>query len=325
MYRRNADHSWRDASVACRGHVAARVAGDQWLVRSVQLPFDVLGGQLAELGERGHAARLERVGILRPDSVEDRQIVACCDLGRLDGRDGRLDLGDGLFGHLVDLGGPTELGELGGDVDRDRRVDEHAHRGLTGRELGRDPLAVRGLEAEALVVEGAQQPAADHAGEQGRRGDDRQHEADPGTLADAALAELVGLDLALVVEGEDADRIELDVVVRLVPRLQRFDRIVGGRLVVEECQDHCLACHVQTLRFPARSPPTGTKRRTTSDTVPAVTRLVPGSSSCARTPFGPLVGGAWSPLASVRCDHSQRSCHRQGDEPSLHSGQIWWA
>ena len=40
----------------------------------------------------------------------------------------------------------------------------------------------------------------------------------------------------------------------LVPCLQRFDRIVGGRLVVEECQDHSLACHVQALRcrlFPA--------------------------------------------------------------------------
>ena len=78
------------------------------------------------------------------------------------------------------------------------------------------------------MVERTQDPAADHPGEQGRRGDHRQHEADPGTLADAALAELVGLDLALVVEGEDADRIELDVVVRLVPRLQRLDRIVSG-------------------------------------------------------------------------------------------------
>ena len=70
---------------------------------------------------------------------------------------------------------------------------------------------------------------------------DRQQEADPGTLADAATAELVGLDLALVVEDEDADRIELDVVVPLVPGLQRLDRIVCGGLVLEERQYDCFA------------------------------------------------------------------------------------
>ena len=79
-------------------------------------------------------------------------------------------------------------------------------------------------------MEGAQESTADDAGEQGRRGDHRQHEADPGALADAALAELVRLDLALVVEGEDADRVELDVVVALVPGLQRLDRVVRGSL-----------------------------------------------------------------------------------------------
>ena len=53
-------------------------------------------------------------------------------------------------------------------------------------------------------------PAGDDAREQRRWRDDGQHEADPGALARAALAELVLLDLALVVD-DGTDRIELDV------------------------------------------------------------------------------------------------------------------
>ena len=92
-------------------------------------------------------------------------------------------------------------------------------------------------------MERAEESAADDSREQGRRRDHRQHEADPGPFADAALAELVGLDLALVVEGEDADRVECDVAVALVPGLQRLDGIVGGRLVLEEREDDCLTGH----------------------------------------------------------------------------------
>src|SRR5688572_22904371 len=136
--------------------------------------------------------------MLRADSVEDRQIVARSQLGRLDGRNRRLDLGDRLFGDLVDLGGPTELTELGGDVDRHVPGHEHAYRGLPAGELGRDPVAVRGPEAEPLVMEGAEHTAADDTGEQGRRGDHREQEADACALADVVPSELVGLDLALV-------------------------------------------------------------------------------------------------------------------------------
>ena len=91
--------------------------------------------------------------------------MLCSDFGSLDGRNGRLDLGDGLFGHLVDLGGPTELTELGRDVDRHVAIHQHADRGLTAGELGRDPVAVRGPEAEPLVMEGAEHTAADDTGE----------------------------------------------------------------------------------------------------------------------------------------------------------------
>ena len=277
------------------------VAGDQRRVGLDQRLFDRLGRHRTELGERGDALRLEGVGILRPDAVEDRQVVAGCDLGRLDGRNGGLDLGDSLFGHLVDLGAPTEIGELGGDVDRHGRVHEHAHRGLTGGELAGDPVAVRGLEAEALVMEGTQQPAADHAGEEGRRGDHRQHEADPGALADAALAELVGLDLALVVEGEDADRIELERFVRLVPGLQRFDRVVGGRLVLEECQDHCLACHVQpSVRL--MPPAMGTKPQTPGDECQRSRGLVPEGRrpGRSRSPGSRRTGSSLDPFEASR-------------------------
>ena len=116
-------------------------------------------------------------------------------------------------------------------------VHEHAHGGLAAGELGRDPVAVLGLEAETLVMEGAQEPAADDAGEQGRRGDHRQHEADPGALADAALAELVGLELAFVIEDEDADGVELDVLLPCIPGLHLLHDIVRLGLVVEEGQD----------------------------------------------------------------------------------------
>ena len=60
------------------------------------------------------------------------------------------------------------------------------------------------------MVEVPDDAAADQAGEQGRWGDDREDETDARTLATAPRTELVLLDLALLVEDEDADRPELD-------------------------------------------------------------------------------------------------------------------
>jgi len=82
----------------------------------------------------------------------------------------------------------------------------------------------------------AEEAAREDTGEQGRRREDGQYEADPGALAHAPLAELVGLDLALVVQDEDTDGVQLDVIVGLVPGLQRRDRGVGGCLVLEHRQ-----------------------------------------------------------------------------------------
>jgi len=63
-----------------------------------------------------------------------------------------VDLFDGLLGHRVGLGGPTELGEPGQDGARLVFLHEHAHGGLATCQLGRDPLAILGVESQALVV-----------------------------------------------------------------------------------------------------------------------------------------------------------------------------
>ena len=77
-------------------------------------------------------------------------------------------------------------------------------------------------------------------------------QADPGALPHTPLTELVGLDLSVVVEDEDADRVEFDVVVCPVPILECSDRIVGGDLIWEHRNDDSLACHMAYLpRDPA--------------------------------------------------------------------------
>jgi hypothetical protein len=58
------------------------------------------------------------------------------------------------------------------------------------------------------------------------------------------LPELVLLDLAALVLGEHADRVDLHVLAGLLPLLQRHSRLIGGVLVGEE-REH------QLLRIPA--------------------------------------------------------------------------
>ena len=93
------------------------------------------------------------------------------------------------------------------------------------------------------MVERAQNAAADDAREQRRRCDHGEDQADARAFADAPAAELVRLDVSLVVEDEDADGIELDRRLLLVPLLQRLDRIVRGCLVVEEPKNDRVSCH----------------------------------------------------------------------------------
>ena len=143
-------------------------------------------------------------------------------------------------------------------------------------------------------MEGAQDATADDAGEKGRRCDDRQQEADPGALADAALAELVGLDLALVIEDEDTERIELDVVIGLVPALHLLDGVVSGRLVVEERQYDCLCCH--------SFPPQGLVSRAGGARTTAVTRswFAVRTSHTARRVVHPTPLGTGPPDRGMR-------------------------
>ena len=49
-----------------------------------------------------------------------------------------------------------------------------------------------------------------------------------------AFAQFVGFNLALFILDQDADGAELDILGAFVPLLQRFYRLIGGVLVVEE-------------------------------------------------------------------------------------------
>ena len=116
-----------------------------------------------------------------------------------------------------------------------------------------DPLLILGLDAKVLVVQGTEDATADDAGEQGRRSDHGEEEADARTLADAATSELVGLDLPVVIESQDAQRIELDVVLPLVPFLHLRGRVVCLGFALKERQHHRVACHIWDP-FPLRWP-----------------------------------------------------------------------
>jgi hypothetical protein len=74
-------------------------------------------------------------------------------------------------------------------------------------QLPADPLPIGFVESQALVVKRAQQPAAYQAHGEPDRGEQRQDQADTGALAHAALADLLDLDLALLVQDQDADSV----------------------------------------------------------------------------------------------------------------------
>ena len=82
------------------------------------------------------------------------------------------------------------------------------------------------------------------------REDDGQDEADAGALAGAPGTELVLLDLAGLVDDEDADRSE-----RLLGRrglsLQGLGRCIRGGLVGEDAEDQLVVCHDIPFRVPA--------------------------------------------------------------------------
>src|ERR1019366_4317477 len=156
---------------------------------------------------------------------------------------GRVGFLESLVGDIMSLRGPAQIGELvrhkGGFGNGRQPADSR----LAAGQLRAEPLAIGLVEAQALVVQRAQQPAADQADAEPDRGDQRQDQADTGTLAHAALADLPRFDLALVVKDQDAD----GVVVRHPRVLQGGGRRVGRYLVFEDRQDHSLVRHQDSL------------------------------------------------------------------------------
>ena len=105
------------------------------------------------------------------------------------------------FGHAA------PAGEQGLDGHELLEVGDHADGGLAALQCGGDAFAVGVVDAEVLAVQLAQQRAAadpeteTHGAEQDQGGSGRR------ALASARRADLVGLQLALLVEGEDGDRV----------------------------------------------------------------------------------------------------------------------
>ena len=139
----------------------------------------------------------------------------------------------------MSLRGTAQRGELvshdGGFGDG----SQHAHSRFAPFQLAADPLAIGLVQSQILVVKRAQQPAAYQACGKPDRGDQRHDRADTGTLAPAAFADLVGLELALLVQDQDAGGIPF----RHPRLLQRGGCRVGRYLVFEDRQDHRLVRH----------------------------------------------------------------------------------
>jgi hypothetical protein len=95
------------------------------------------------------------------------------------------------------------------------------------------------------VVEGAQNTADDNTGHHGKT--TRNHAsngAENYTRSDMAVAQFVGLDLALVIFDQDTDRAELDVLAGLIPLLNLIYCFVSGSLVFKKCEYQLfLFCH----------------------------------------------------------------------------------
>ena len=112
-------------------------------------------------------------------------------------------------------------------------------------------LLLLGLDPELLAMQRPER-AAGHGRAEADRRQHGQDQTDPCALADRAAAHLVVLELAVLVEHEHAEGVQLDLVVELVPCLQRLDGVVGGGLILEIREDHGLAqCSPSCCRGPS--------------------------------------------------------------------------
>src|SRR5207344_3034031 len=98
---------------------------------------------------------------------------------------------------------------------------------------------VRLVQAEPLVVKCTEDAAANQSCSEADRSKQRQSQPNPNTLAGTALAHLLSLDLALVVEDQHTDRI----IVSQSGVLHALRRSIRRGLVVEDCQHNDLVCH----------------------------------------------------------------------------------
>jgi hypothetical protein len=99
------------------------------------------------------------------------------------------------------------------------------------------------------VVQCPQEPAADDCHTKAHRGEERERKANACAFADAALADLLGLDLPLVVEDENTN----GLMWSSTRVLERLGRGVGRRLVLENCQHDGVVLHERSL-LPGESP-----------------------------------------------------------------------
>jgi len=173
-------------------------------------------------------------------------------------RGGRVGFLESLVGDVMSLRGAAQIGQLASHKIGFGNRSQHADSRFAPGQLPADPLAIGLVESQALVVQRAQQPAAYQADGEPDGGEQRQDQTDTGALAHAALADLLDLDLALLVEDQDAD----GVVVRHPRVLQGSGCHVGSCLVLEDRQDHGPVRHERSL---SRMPGDGRTRQRPED------------------------------------------------------------
>jgi hypothetical protein len=99
---------------------------------------------------------------------------------RLLRRPGGLDVGFDVSRYVVALRRPAELREFGRDLGSLEITDQDAHGRLAAGQLGRDSLAVLGLEAQALGGEGADDTTRDREDERAEERAAEDHDGDSG-------------------------------------------------------------------------------------------------------------------------------------------------
>src|SRR4051812_32210362 len=147
----------------------------------------VVVGRRGQARRCGPAARALMLGLVGPG-----------------GRVGFLEI---FFSDGVRLRGSAKFAQFGLYGGRFAGGCENADGGFAVAQLGADAFPVCLVEAEALVVKRTQCPAAEESHAEADRGEQGQCHADTRTLASTALAYFLGLDLALVVQDENSDRV----------------------------------------------------------------------------------------------------------------------